>query len=121
MATPDIIDVATINGVLIAGAVTNSAADVIDVAADKTYKINTVIISNIHGTNDATVSAKVSADNGSNYFHIAKTVTVPADSSVHLITKDSSIYLDETDLLNLVASANSVLEYVISYETLDDA
>ena len=121
MATPDIIDVATINGVLIAGAVTNSAADVIDVAADKTYKLNTVIISNVDGTNDATVSAKVSVDNGSNYYHIAKTVTVPADSSVHLITKDSSIYLDETDLLNLVASPNSMLEYVISYETLDDA
>ena len=28
---------------------------------------------------------------------------------------------DETDLLNLVASANSMLEYVISYETLNDA
>tara|TARA_Y100000114_G_C11642962_1_gene270218 strand:+ start:177 stop:542 length:366 start_codon:yes stop_codon:yes gene_type:complete len=121
MATPDIIDVATINGVLIAGAVTTSAVDVIDVTAEHTFKLNSVIISNVDGVNDATISASVSVDNGSNYYHVAKTVTVPADSSVSLITKDTSIYLDETDLFRLQGSANNMLEYVISYETLNDA
>ena len=121
MATQDIIDVATINGVLVAGAVDATAHDIVDVAAAHTYKINTLAISNIHGTNDATISVTVSADNGSNYYHLAKTVTVPADSTVYVITKDTSIYLDETDLLRLAASADNMLEYVCSYETLNDA
>ena len=121
MATPDIIDVGTINGAMVAGAVSNSAHDIVDVTAEHTFKINTLAISNVDGTNDATISVSVSADNGSNYYHLAKTVTVPADSTVYIISKDTSIYLDETDLLRLQASAANMLEYVCSYETLNDA
>ena len=121
MATPDIIDVATINGAMVAGAGSNSAHDIVDVTAEHTFKINTLAISNVDGTNDATISVSVSADNGSNYYHLAKTVTVPADSTVYIISKDTSIYLDETDLLRLQASAANMLEYVCSYETLNDA
>ena len=106
---------------MVAGAVSNSAHDIVDVAAEHTYKINTLAISNVDGTNDATISVTVSADNGSNYYHLAKTVTVPADSTVYIISKDTSIYLDETDLLRLAASADNMLEYVCSYETLNDA
>jgi|TARA_E500000305_G_C3858800_1_gene159622 hypothetical protein len=121
MATPDIIDVATINGAMVAGAVSNSAHDIIDVTAEHTFKVNVLAISNVDGTNDATISVSVSADNGSNYYHLAKTVTVPADSTVYIISKDTSIYLDETDLLRVQASAANMLEYVCSYETLNDA
>ena len=121
MSTPDNIDVATINGAMVAGAVSNSAHDIVDVTAEHTFKINTLAISNVDGTNDATISVSVSADNGSNYYHLAKTVTVPADSTVYIISKDTSIYLDETDLLRLQASAANMLEYVCSYETLNDA
>ena len=35
MATPDLVNVATINGILGAGAVTTSNQDIIDVPADK--------------------------------------------------------------------------------------
>ena len=79
MATPGIIDVETINGAMVAGAVSNSAHDIVDVTAEHTFKINTLAISNVDGTNDATISVSVSADNGSNYYHLEKTVTVPAD------------------------------------------
>ena len=40
MATPNLVNVATVTPFTIAGAVTTSATDVIDVAADKTQKIN---------------------------------------------------------------------------------
>ena len=78
-------------------------------------------VSNVDGTNDATVSVSVSVDNGSNYYHLAKTVTVPADSTVAVIDKNTAVYLDETDLLRIVGSANNDLEYVYSLESLDDA
>ena len=121
MARPDLVNVATINGKTIAGAVTTSNADIIDAAADKLLKVNCLYVSNVDGTNDATVSVSISVDNGSNYYHLAKTVTVPADSTVHIIDKNTAVYLDETDLLRIVGSAANDMEYVCSFEELDDA
>ena len=121
MATPNLVNVTSINGFTIAGAVTTSNADIIDVAADKLRKINSIIVANIDGTNSATVTVSISVDNGSNYFAIASTVTVPADATLVLIDKNSSIYLDETDLLRIVGSAANDLVYVVSGEILDDA
>ena len=79
------------------------------------------IRSKITEIRSSNISASISVDNGSNYFGIASTVSVPADATLVLTDKNSQIYLDETDLLRLTASANSDLEYVISGEILDDA
>ena len=68
-----------------------------------------------------TIDPNVSIDNGSTYFAIAKTISVPADSSLSLIGKDNGFYLDETDLLAVTASANSDLTYLVSYELMKDA
>ena len=53
MATPNIVSVATINGFVVNGAVTTSNQDVVDVAADYVYKINT----NVASAGTATVLA----------------------------------------------------------------
>ena len=121
MATPNLVNIATITPFTIAGQVTTSATDVIDTSAETCRKINSIIISNVDGSNSADVTVEISVDNGSNYRNIAKTIAVPADASVTIIGKDNAIYLDETDLLRLTASANRDLEYVISGEILDDA
>ena len=118
MATPNIVNVATLQGACIAGAVTTSATAVIDVTAEYTYKVNTIVIANIDGTNSADITIEVSVDNGSNYYALAQTVPVPADSSISVL--DTPLYLDETDLLRLTASANSDLTYVISFEKITD-
>jgi len=121
MAAVNIVNVTSILPFTINGSVTTSNVDVIDVPSDKLYKINTIIICNIDGTNSANVTIKASTTNGSNYYNIASTVAVPADSTLVVLDKNSSIYLDETDLLRVSASANSDLEYTISGEILDDA
>ena len=120
MATPNIVSVATINGFVVNGAVTTSNVDVVDVTAEYVFKINNVIIANIDGTNSATVTVSVSTDNGSNYYAIASTVAVPADATLVLIDKNSSFYLDETDLLRITGSANGDLTYLVSGEKITD-
>ena len=120
MATPNIINVATITPKVAVGAVTTSRADIVDVPAENCAKINTLMISNIDGTNAADVTVEVSTDNGSNYVKIASTISVPADSSLVVVGKDNGFYLDETDLLAVTASANSDLTYLVSYELLVD-
>ena len=119
MATPNIVNVATINAKNAAGAITTSRAAAVDVPAEKVAKINTILIANIDGTNAADVTIEVSIDNGSNYVAIAKTISVPADATLSFL--ENPIYLDETDLLAVTASANSDLTYLVSYEEMKDA
>ena len=121
MTVINLINVSTITPTTVAGAVTTSRASIIDVAADKVAKVNTLMISNIDGTNAADITVEVSTDNGSSYVKIANTISVPADSSLSLIGKDNGFYLDETDLLAVTASANSDLTYLVSYELMKDA
>ena len=51
--------------------------------------------------------------------YLAKTVTVPADTTLVLL--DTPIYLMEGDILKGGASAASDLDLFVSYEILDDA
>ena len=118
MATPNIVNVATINAKNAAGAITTSRAAAVDVPAEKVAKINTILIANIDGTNAADVTIEVSVDNGSNYVAIAKTISVPADATLSFL--ENPIYLDETDILAVTASANSDLTYFVSYEEITD-
>jgi hypothetical protein len=118
MATPNIVNVATINAKNATGAITTSRASAVDVPAEKIAKINTILIANIDGTNAADVTIEVSIDNGSNYVAIAKTISVPADATLSFL--ENPIYLDETDQLAVTASANSDLTYFVSYEEITD-
>ena len=120
MATPNIVNVATINAknatALLDG---TSRTTAVDVAADKVAKINTILVANVDGSNAADITIEVSVDNGSNYVKIANTISVPADATLSFL--ENPIYLDETDILAFTASAANDLTYFVSYEELDDA
>ena len=118
MATPNIVNVATINAKNATGAITTSRASAVDVPAEKIAKTNTILIANIDGSNAADVTIEVSVDNGSSYVAIASTISVPADATLSFL--ENPIYLDETDILAVTASANSDLTYFVSYEEITD-
>ena len=120
MATPNIVNVATINAKNATANLTGtSRTEAIDVPADKVAKINTILVANIDGSNAADITIEVSVDNGSNYVKLANTISVPADATLSFL--ENPIYLDETDLLYFTASAANDLSYFVSYELLDDA
>ena len=81
--------------------------------------VHSIYIANIDGTNAATVNIEVSTDGAGSgsFFHVAKTVQVPADSSLIL---DKPVNLFNTnnasagDLMRATASAASRLEAFIS-------
>ena len=116
MAAPNIVNVSTITGKLAVQAITTSATAIVTNSASsgKVFKVNALIISNVDGTNAATVNVDVYRS--STAYHIAKTISVPADSSLDVINK--AIYLEEGDSLRLTASVNSDLEGVCSYEEI---
>lgn len=116
MANPNIVNVSSIYGKTAVQAVTTSATAIVtnSAASGKVLKINALYVANVDGTNNATVNVDIFRS--STAYHIAKTVTVPADGSLDVLTK--SIYLEEGDSLRLTASANSDLEAVCSYEEI---
>ena len=52
---------------------------------------------------------------------IASTVSVPADTTLVVVGKDSPLYLEEGDKITGGASANADIQCVICYDELDDA
>ena len=118
MANPNIVSVATIRGKTDSGQldttyttalVTNSAASSI------VYKINSIVITNIAGTD---TTFRISFYDGSNDRFLAYNVTCPANTVVIVTDKNSSLYLEEGDSIRGGAAAASRLDYVISYETI---
>ena len=125
MANPNIVSVASIYGKTVYDTdVATTAASLVSNAASsgKIFKINSLIIANIDGTNSADITVTLrNAAGSSTYSTLASTIAVPNDATLVVIGKDSPIYLEESDQIEASASAASDLEIVISYEELDDA
>ena len=121
MAAPNVVNVTSIYGKTTGGALGTSLSDMLLCQSDKLLKLNSIIVSNVDGANAADTTVYFyNADNTTAY-HLAKTVTVPAKSTLVVLGKDSPIYLEEGDKIQALASAASDLEIIISYEELDDA
>jgi hypothetical protein len=123
MAAPNIASPTTITGkTAVANLSTTNATVVVSNAASsgKVFKVNTLIVSNVDGTNNAniTISYYSQDDIGGTATEIVSTVSVPADSTLVVIGKDTYIYLEEDRSLGATASAASDLKVVCSYEEI---
>ena len=119
MAIPNIVSVSSIYGTTVVGVLTTTlTTTLVTAASDKVLKINVIRCKNITDT-DATVTLDVEVSG--THKKIANEVTVPANSVVDIVDKNSSFYLQETDLLRGGASAGTTIDFMVSYEILDDA
>ena len=119
MATPNLVNIATITPKNAMGTLGDTnRTTMIDVPADTAVRIDTILVANDDGTNAADCTLEISNDNGSTYYKIASTISVPADSTLSMI--DTPIYLDETDLIAITAGAANDLDYHVSYVELVD-
>ena len=125
MATPNIVNVATINAknatALLDG---TSRTTAVDVADNKVAKINTILVANVDGTNAGNVTVELfkfgaqntSTGTGNAVYSLANVVTVPAKSSLDIMSK--SLYLEEGDHLKAKADANNRLHLITSFEEI---
>lgn len=124
MAAPNIVNVTSIYGkTAYQQNVATSGQSLLNNAAssNKLYKINTIVAANIDGVNDADITVWVANASLTILFHLVRTVTVPADSTLVITSKDTSFYLEENMQIRSLASAASDLSLMVSYEELDDA
>ena len=92
--------------------VTTSLADSYTAPGSTTSIVLTLRVTNVDGTNDATVDARV-VDGSSGDSYLAYTMNVPADSSIEL-AGTSKIVLETGDKIQLKGSSASDLEAFIS-------
>ena len=130
MANPNIVNVTSIYGGNASWNLSNTlTATLLTVSADVIVKVNSIIVANVDGTNDATlnlyidgVGTTVTGVTGTSLataIYLAKTVNVPSDDI--LVVIDKPIYLMEADILKGGASAASDLDLFMSYEVINDA
>jgi len=116
MAAPNIVNVATITGKIALANVTTSFANLVvnTAASGKVFKVNALYVTNVDGSSNVDISIGVVRSSYS--FALANTVTVPADSTLDMVSK--SIYLEEGDFIEVKASANNDALAICSYEEL---
>ena len=130
MANPNIVSVSSIKGESVGFNLSaTTTTTLMTVASNKVVKINRITVANVDGTNAADVTVSITKANftpdgisdfdTSGTFFIAKTISVPADSTLVLL--DTPIYLMESDVLKGGAGAASDLDLFVSYESIDDA
>jgi hypothetical protein len=123
MANPNIVDVTDIRGkTAVVDLTTTNATLVVENAASsgKVFKINSLIVSNVDGSSAADITVSLySEDNiGGTATQIVSTVSVPADASLVVIDKITSIYLEEDKSIGATAGAANDLKVVCSYEEI---
>lgn len=118
MALPNLNRPASVLGKNATQAVSTSATAIISnsAASNKSLRIVSLYVSNVDGTDSASVTVDVY--DGSIARRICNTVAVPADSTVSVITREDVVYLMEGDSLRLTASNDGDLEAIASYEEI---
>jgi len=127
MANPNIVNVTSILGGNAGWNLSATPTDTLmTVDSGKVVKLNSIIVSNVDGTNAADVSVfidglgtgatGVTTTGADATVYIAKTISVPADATLVLL--DSPIYMMEGDILKGGASAASDLDLLVSYEVI---
>lgn len=123
MAAPNLISPTAINGKSIAvNLTTTSATSVLSnaVSSGKVLKINSLYISNVNGTSNASITINYysAAALGGTTTEICSTVIVPANSSLVVIDKNAYIYLEENTSIGAIASTANYLKVLCSYEDI---
>jgi hypothetical protein len=126
MAAPNIVNVTSIvpHSASITPADTARNALVAAPSTGTAYKINQIMVANIDGTNAADATVELRLADGTTYRAIGSTISVPADATLVLLDKTTSLYLLDTSVtgepstLWATSGTASKLTYTVSYEAI---
>lgn len=123
MANPNLLAASTAYGTTAYITPANTTANVLlsnAASSGKVFKINQIVAANVNGS--AAVSTTVSIDNAAagagTDFPIVSAVAVPANASLIVVDKTTSIYLMENSSIVVTSGTASGITYSISYEDM---
>jgi len=130
MAAPNIVNVTTIigkttyltpSGTTAVVLLTNAAS------SNKVFKINEIVAANVNGASAVTITVAVytngavaqgSAPSSGTAYPIMSTVSVPANASLVVLDKTTSLYLEENTCISVTSGTANGITYTISYEDI---
>ena len=123
MAAPNIVNVSTIIGKSATVALTSTSATALvsnAASSGKVFKINMIQVANVDGVNacDVTVDVHSAASGGGTAYSLVATASVAGDSSLIVLDKNTSLYLEENTSITATAGTASDLEVIVSYEEI---
>lgn len=121
MANPNIVGVSSIYGRSQGYALNTISSNVVtnSVGSNTVIKLNSAIATNVNGAGaNVSITATYYDESAQTEYYVANTIVVPGNSSLVLVSKEYSIYLEEGDKFGVVAGANNSLELIVSYEEI---
>ena len=123
MAAPNIVNVGTITGKSFYLALANTSAPALvsnAASSGKVFKINMIQVANVDGSVacDVTVKYHTQDDIGGTGYALVSTVSVPQDSSLVVLDKNTAMYLEEDRSISVTAGTANDLEVLVSYEEI---
>ncbi len=117
MAAPNLLGTTTVTGKTALATLTTVTANVItnSSGSNTVDKLNSIVLGNYSGS---AVTANVMINRSSTVYYIGGTVSIPANSTLVLLGKDTSLYLEEGDVLQANVSANTSVSMSASYELM---
>jgi len=117
MSTPNVVNVTTINGnTAVANVITSNTTMVFNaVGSNQLFKVNALYIANANANSNTAIVSAYLTRNGSN-FYLASNINISANATLDIVSK--SIYLNEGDALNVVATANNSAHAIASLEII---
>lgn len=117
MAAPNLLTSTTVTGKTALAQLTTVTGNVITNASSSNTvdKLNSIVLTNYSAS---IVNANVVINRSATSYYLCGNVTIPANSTLVLLGKDTSLYLEEGDVLQANVSANSSVSISASYELI---
>lgn len=117
MAAPNLLTSTTVTGKTAYAALSTDTGNIITNSSDSNTvsKLNNIVLSNY---TSSLVTANVMMNRSATSYFLAGNVSIPANSTLVLLGKDTSLYLEEGDVLQANVSANSSISMSASYELM---
>ena len=117
MSNPNIVNVSTIYGKTALAALTTTTANVITNASGSNtiVKVEDILLTNY---TSSAVGANIVINRSATTYYLGGNVSIPANSTLILLAKDSMVYLEEGDVIQANVTANSSITFTSSYEII---
>ena len=117
MAAPNLLGTTTVTGKTALATLSTVTSNVItNASASGTVdKLNSIVLCNY---TTSAVTANVMINRSATAYLLSGNISIPANSTLVLLGKDTSVYLEEGDVLQANVSTNSSVSISASYELM---
>lgn len=125
MTAPNIVGVSTIVGITTFLNLANTSANLLvsnPADSNYVYKINSIAVSNTNFAGPAEITIKIhdAAAGAGNSFSLTTNVGIASKSSLVVLDKSATIYLEENRSITAQANVSNYLDIICSYEAIID-